>query len=203
MVAKGYKQEYGVDYKEVFAPVARHDTIKLVISLAAQHSWPIYQLDVKSAFLHGELEEQVFIDQPPGYVKFGSEHKVYKLKKALYGLKQAPRSWYSRIDAYFSKEGLKKCPYEHTLFSKFGDGAKMIIACLYVDDLIYTGNDSAMVENFKKSMMCEFEMSDLGMMHYFLGIEAVQSDAGIFLCQKKYVQDVRWTTLFTKESWAV
>ena len=97
LVAKGYKQEFGVDYKEVFALVARHDTIRLVIAMAAQNSWPIYQLDVKLAFLHGGLKEKVFIDQPPGYVKIGNEHKVYRLKKALYGLKQAPRAWYNHI----------------------------------------------------------------------------------------------------------
>jgi len=92
LVAKGYKQEFGVDYKEVFAPVARHDTVRLVIALATQHSWPIFQLDVKLAFLHGDLEEQVFIEQPPGYINFGNEHKVYRLKKAIYGLKQTPKS---------------------------------------------------------------------------------------------------------------
>ena len=100
-MAKGYKQEHGVDYTEVFAPVARHDTIKMVIALAAQNSWPIFQLDVKSAFLHGYLEEAVFIEQPSGYIKIGSEDKVYKLKKALYGLKQAPRAWYSTLKLSF------------------------------------------------------------------------------------------------------
>ncbi|KAA0037748.1 retrovirus-related Pol polyprotein from transposon TNT 1-94 [Cucumis melo var. makuwa] len=94
LVAKGYKQEFGIDYKEVFAPVARHDTIRLVVSLAVQNSWPIFQLDVKSAFLHGELQEKVFVDQPPGYVKVKDEHKVYRLKKTLYELKQAPRAWF-------------------------------------------------------------------------------------------------------------
>ncbi|GKV04614.1 hypothetical protein SLEP1_g16757 [Rubroshorea leprosula] len=98
------------------------DTIRLVIALAAQNSWLTYQFDVKSALLHGNLQEQVFIDQPLDYVKSGSKHKVYKLKKALYGLKQAPRAWYSRIDAYFLKEGFQKCLYEHTLYIKFGDG---------------------------------------------------------------------------------
>ncbi|RVW19208.1 Retrovirus-related Pol polyprotein from transposon RE2 [Vitis vinifera] len=98
LVAKGYKQEFGVDYKEVFAPVARHDTIRLVIALATQNSWPIFQLDVKSAFLHGNLEEQVFVDQSPGYIKVKNEHKVYRLKKALYGLKQAPRAWFQMKD---------------------------------------------------------------------------------------------------------
>lgn len=190
LVAKGYKQEFGVDYKEVFAPVARHDTIRLVIAMAAQNSWPIFQLDVKSAFLHGDLQKEVFIDQPPGYVKLGNEHKVYKLKKALYGLKQAPRAWYNRIETYFLKEGFQKCPYEHTLFIKTEDGGKMLIVCLYVDDLIYTGNNIEMFGSFKKSMMAEFEMSDLGMMHYFLGIEVVQSSTGIFISQKKYVREI-------------
>ncbi|GKV11116.1 hypothetical protein SLEP1_g22397 [Rubroshorea leprosula] len=148
-VAKGYKQEFGIDYQEVFAQVARMDTIRLVIALATQNSWPIYQLDVKSAFLHGNLQEQVFIDQPPNYVKSGFEHKVYRLKKALYGLKQAPRAWYSQIDAHFLKEGFQKCPYKHTLYIKFGDGGKLIIVCLYVDDLIYTKNDLGMLEKFK------------------------------------------------------
>lgn len=115
LVAKGYKQEYGVDYEEVFAPVARQETIRSVISLAALNSWPIFQLDVKSAFLHGELNEEVYVDQPPGYVKTGEENKVMRLKKALYGLKQAPRAWYNRINAYFLKQGFQKCPYEHTL----------------------------------------------------------------------------------------
>ena len=118
LVAKGYKQEFGVDYKEVFTPVARHDTIRLAIAMEAQNSWPIFQLDVKLAFLLGDLKEEVFIDQTPGYVKLGNEHKVYKLKKALYGLKQAPQAWYNRIETYFLKEGFQKCPYEYTLFYK-------------------------------------------------------------------------------------
>ena len=149
LVVKGYKQEYGIDYTEVFAPVARHDTIRLVIALATQNLWPIFQLDVKSTFLHGNLEEQVFVEQPLGHVKIGNEHKVYRLKKALYELKQAPRAWYSCIETYFLKEGFHKCPYEHTLFVKIGDKRKLLIICLYVDDLIFTGNDVVMFKNSK------------------------------------------------------
>lgn len=122
-------------------------------------------------------------------MKFGDEHKVYKLKKVLYGLKQTPRAWYSRIEAYFLKEDFQKCPYEHTLFIKIGDRGKMLIVCLYVDDLIYTGNVGAMFEIFKQSMMHEFDMSDLGMLHYFLGIEVVQTAVGIFISQKN-VQEI-------------
>ncbi|CAL5408817.1 unnamed protein product [Camellia sinensis] len=190
LVAKGYKQQLGIDYNEVFAPVARHDTIRLVIALAAQKSWPIFQLDVKSAFLHGDLQEEVYVDQPPGYVCQGNETKVYKLRKALYGLKQAPRAWYSRIEAYFLKSGFQKCPYEPTLFIKSESDGKLLIVCLYVDDLIYTGNDSAMFDAFKSSMMKEFAMTDLGMLHYFLGIEVIQSSDAIFLSQRKYAQDI-------------
>ncbi|CAL9029558.1 unnamed protein product [Prunus brigantina] len=178
LVAKGYCQQYGIDYAEVFAPVARLDTIRIVISLAAQKNWVIYQLDVKSAFLHGEINEEVFVDQPPGYEQKGHETKVYRLKKALYGLKQAPRAWYSRIESYFIKEGFNKCPYEHTLFIKTAEGGKILIVCLYVDDLIYTGNDATMFEQFKKSMMVEFDMTDLGKMRYFLGIEVIQGSMG-------------------------
>ncbi|GJY60111.1 retrovirus-related pol polyprotein from transposon TNT 1-94 [Tanacetum coccineum] len=188
LVAKGYKQVYGVDYKEVFSPVARHDTIRLVIALAAQNSWPIFHLDVKSAFLHGELKEQVFVSQPPGYVK--DIHKVYKLNKALYGLKQAPRAWYGRIEAYFTEQGFRKCPYKYSLFVKVEDRWRILMVCLYVDDLLFTGNDTVMFEKFKKSVMAEFDMSDLGRLHYFLGIEVVQSDAGIFISQRKYMQEI-------------
>jgi hypothetical protein len=190
LVAKGYSQQYGVDYTEVFAPVARWDTIRMVISLAAQKGWNVYQLDVKSAFLHGELNEQVFVDQPQGYVKKGDELKVYKLKRALYGLKQAPRAWYSRIEAYFTKEGFEKCPYEHTLFVKQSETGNILIVSLYVDDLIFTGNDENMFKEFKKSMEKEFNMSDLGKMHYFLGVEVIQNEEGIYICQRKYVKDL-------------
>ncbi|CAL5423091.1 unnamed protein product [Camellia sinensis] len=190
LIAKGYKQHLGIDYNEVFAPVARHDTIRLVIALAAPNSWPIFQLDVKSTFLYGDLQEEVYVDQPPGYVCQGNETKVYKLRKALYGLKQAPRAWYSRIEAYFLKSGFQKCPYEPTLFIKSESDGKLLIVCLYVDDLIYTGNDSAMFDAFKSSMMKEFAMTDLGMLHYFLGIEVIQSSDAIFLSQRKYAQDI-------------
>ena len=190
LAAKGHKQQPGIDYNEAFAPVARHDTIRLVIALAAQKSWPIFQLDVKSAFLHGDLQEEVYVDQPPGYVCQGNETKVYKLRKALYGLKQAPRAWYSHIEAYFLKSGFQKCPYEPTIFKKSESEGKLLIVCLYVDDLIYTGNDSAMFDAFKSSMMKEFAMTDLGMLHYFLGIEVIQSSDVIFLSQGKYAQDI-------------
>jgi Reverse transcriptase (RNA-dependent DNA polymerase) len=116
LVAKGYKKKAGIDYEVVFAPVARMETIRLLISLAAQNRWSIFQMDVKSVFLNGVLEEKVYIEQPSGYVNVGKEHMVLKLKKTLYGLKQTPRAWNTRINAYFKEHGFVQCPYEHALY---------------------------------------------------------------------------------------
>ena len=143
---------------------------------------------MKSVLLYGDLSEQVFIDQPPSYVKVGSEHNIYKLKKTLYRLKQIPCVWYSCIDAYFSKERFKKYPYEHMLFIKIGDGGKLLTICLLL--LIFTRNDSVTYEKFKKSMMTEFDICDLEKMHYFLSIEVVQFAVGILVSQRKCVQEI-------------
>lgn len=147
-------------------------------------------MDVKSAFLHGELNEDVYVEQPRGYEVEGSEDKVYKLHKALYGLKQAPRAWFSRIESYFVGKGFEKCPNEQTLFIKQSKEGKLLIVSLYVDDLIYTGDDEGMMSDFKASMMQAFDMTDLGMMKFFLVIEVMQQASGIFICQKKYATEV-------------
>lgn len=189
LVVKGYAQEYGVDYTEVFTPVARMDTVRMILALAAQKGWGVFQLDVKSAFLHGKLEEDVFVEQPQGYEVKGKENMVYKLHKALYGLKQAPRAWFSRIETYFINEGFTSSPSEQTLFIKRRED-KVLIVSVYVDDLLFTGNDDSMLEEFKCSMKKEFDMTDLEKMRYFLGIEVMQRDDGIFICQKKYAAEV-------------
>lgn len=190
LVAKGYSQEHGIDYTEVYAPVARMDTIRTIISTAARKAWDIYQLDVKSAFLHGLLVEDVYVQQPKGYVIEGEENKVYKLHKALYGLKQAPRAWFSRIEEYFVKEGFVKSQNEETLFLKTNKLANILFVSVYVDDLIYTGDNVSMMEDFKKSMQREFDMTDLGKMRYFLGIEVLQTSHGIHISQAKYALEV-------------
>jgi hypothetical protein len=189
LVAKGYSQQHGIDFDEVFAPVARWDNIRTILALAAKEGWKIFQLDVKSAFLHGELNEDIYVQQPLGYQK-GNGDKVYKLKKALYGLRQAPRAWYSRIETYFNDEQFIKCSHEHTLFVKYGAQKKILIVSLYVDDLICTGNDLKMIHEFKESMQKNFAMTDLGKMKYFLGVEVTQSDNGIFIHQAKYAAEI-------------
>lgn len=147
-------------------------------------------MDVKSAFLHGELNEDVYVEQPQGYEKKGNEHLVYKLHKALYGLKQAPRAWFSRIEAHFIGEGFQRCQSEQTLFMKRSREGKIIVVSVYVDDLIFTGDDEVMLSEFKNSMMREFDMTDLGRMRFFLGIEVLQESDGIYICQRKYALEV-------------
>ncbi|CAL2248615.1 unnamed protein product [Prunus armeniaca] len=186
LVAKGYSQKPGVYYNETFAPVAKLDTIRTLIALAAQKSWQLYQLDVKSAFLNGVLEEEVYVDQPEGFLIKGSESKVYKLHKALYGLKQAPRAWYSEIDGYFAECGFTKSQSEATLYVKTRGEASILILSIYVDDIVYTGNDQEMLEDFKKDMKEKYEMTDLGLLHHFLGMGVIQTPTSIFIHQKKY-----------------
>ncbi|KAL0561666.1 hypothetical protein IC582_002106 [Cucumis melo] len=190
LVAKGYSQRKGIDYDEVFAPVARLETIRLLIALAAQNNWKIFQMDVKLAFLKGYLEEEVYLEQPPGYSVKGQEDKVLKLKKALYGLKQAPRMWNSRINKYFLDNGYLRCPYEHSLYIKVNGHGDIVVVFLYVDDLIFTGNCASMVEDLKNEMTQEFEMTDIGLMSYYLGIEVKQSEEGIFIFQERYTREI-------------
>jgi hypothetical protein len=130
-------------------------------------------MDVKSTFLNGHLEEEVYVEQPQGYEVPGQENKVYRLKKALYGLKKAPRAWYSRIDSYLTQNGFQRSECEPTLYIKENQQGNMLIVFLYVDDLIFTGDFG--IEEFKSVMKDEFEMTDLGLMRYFLGIEVHQS----------------------------
>ncbi|KAL0295249.1 UNVERIFIED_CONTAM: Retrovirus-related Pol polyprotein from transposon RE2, partial [Sesamum radiatum] len=142
---------------------------------------------LQSTFLNGYIDEEIYVEQPQGFVAKGCEEKVLRLKKALYGLKQAPRAWYSRIDNYFMDRGFRRSLSEPTLYVK-RQGNNTLIVSLYVDDLIYTGNNEKMIQYFKEDMMKTFEMSDLGLMHFFLGIEINQEKEGIFICQKKYTE---------------
>ena len=190
---KGYKQKPGIDYHEVFAPANRIESVRMLVALAAQNKWKIYQMDVKLAFLNGFLEEEVYIDQLIGYVKEGSEGKVYRLKKALYGLKQDSRAWYTRIDSYLHDNGFVKCPDEHAIFFKSNVQGDMLLISLYVDDLISTGNNVSMFDEVKRAMIQEFEKIDMGLMSYYLGIEVNQMGDGIFLSQKKYASEILQT----------
>ncbi|XP_040956008.1 uncharacterized protein [Gossypium hirsutum] len=190
LVVKGYSQQQGVDFSETFAPVARLDTIRLLLALAAQKHLKVHHLDVKSAFLNGFLNEEIFIEQPEGFKVTGEEQKVYKLKKALYGLKQAPRAWYERIDGYLARLGFIKSISEPTLYVKKDQEETLLIVSLYVDDLLVIGCKDQLIEDFKKQMQHVFEMTDLGLMTYFLGMEIKQGSDGIFISQQTFASKV-------------
>jgi len=138
-------------------------------------------MDVKSAFLNGYLEEKVYVEQLIGYVRKDQEHKVLKLKIALHDLKQAQRAWNSRINRHFQANSFIKCPYEHALYTKKEKNRDFLLVCLYVDDLIFTKNNVRMIQEFKDSMIREFEMTDIGIMSYYLGIEVEQKEKKIYL----------------------
>jgi len=142
LVAKGFLQREGVDF-EVYAPVARVETIRLVVALANINNWSIHQMVVKYAFLNGPLNEEVFVTQPPGFDVKNHESKVYRLWKALYGLKQAPRAWNKRIDGFLNQIGFIKCVSEHGVYVRKDNSEGVIILCLYVDDLLITSNSEA------------------------------------------------------------
>jgi cell pole-organizing protein PopZ len=190
LVAKGYAQKSGIDYNETFAPVARLDTIRTLIALAAQKGWKLFQLDVKSAFLNGVLEEDVYVEQPEGFEVKNAGHKIYKLRKALYGLKQAPRAWYSEIDAYLSMCKFKRSTSEATLYTRSDREGNLIIVSIYVDDIVYTGSSERMLSEFKREMMQRYEMTDLGLLHHFLGMGILQTDQGVFIHQSKYAKSL-------------
>ncbi|GMI70512.1 hypothetical protein HRI_000720500 [Hibiscus trionum] len=188
LVARGFTQTYGLDYEETFAPVAKLNTIRVLLSIAVNLEWPLIQLDVKNAFLNGELNEEVYMDFPPGFE--GSKGQVCKLKKSLYGLKQSPRAWFNRFAKAMTSRLYIQGQADHTLFYKHTDNGKCCILIVYVDDIILTGDDSIEIERLKEFLSLEFQLKDLGNLRYFLGMEVARSKAGISISQRKYVLDL-------------
>jgi hypothetical protein len=172
------------------------DNARTLLAITTQHKWQVYQMDVKSTFLNGVLEEEVYVDQPHGFEVKEHPTKVYRLKKALYGLKQAPRSWYNRIDTYLIKSGFSRSQNEPTLYTKIDQQGKILIVCLYVDDMIYTGNLE--LTSFKHAMQSEFEMIDLGIMKFFWGLRLINQPKGFLSVSKSMQQtsskDSTWKT---------
>ncbi|KAK2370913.1 putative mitochondrial protein [Trifolium repens] len=189
LVAQGYTQIEGLDFDETFAPVARLESIRLLLGVACILKFKLYQMDVKSAFLNGYLQEEVYVEQPKGFVDPEHPNYVYKLKKALYGLKQAPRAWYERLTQFLEEQGYRKGGSDKTLFVKQEKG-KFIIAQIYVDDIVFGGMSNTMVQHFVQQMQSEFEMSLVGELTYFLGLQIKQMDDTIFISQSKYARNI-------------
>jgi hypothetical protein len=188
LVARGFTQKPAIDFNETFSLVACMDIVRTVLAIVVQYKWSVFQMDVKSTFLNGNLEEEVYVEQTQGYEVPGHEDKVYILKKVLYGLKQDPRVWYNHIDSYLTQNGFLRSESEPTLYIIENHQGNMLIVFLYVDDLIFKNNFG--IEEFKSVMKDEFEMTHLGFIRYFLGIEVHQYKTGIFISQSKYAHEI-------------
>ena len=190
LVAKGFTQTYGIDYTETFAPVAKLNTIRVLLSVAVNLDWELHQLDVKNAFLNGDLEEEVYMSQPPGFEEPLKTNTVCKLNKSLYGLKQSPRAWFNRFLKVVKGFGYSQGQTDHTLFVKHSEIGKMAVLIVYVDDIIITGNHIEEINSMKRMLAKEFEVKDLGTLKYFLGMEFARSKKGISVSQRKYTLDL-------------
>ncbi|GJQ95686.1 retrovirus-related pol polyprotein from transposon TNT 1-94 [Tanacetum coccineum] len=185
LVAKGYRQEEGIDFEESFAPVARIEAIRIFIANAATKNMIIYQMDVKTAFLNGDLQEEVFVSQPEGFEDQDNPTHVYRLKKALYGLKQAPRAWYDTLSKFLLANNFFKDVVDPMLFTR-KSGKHILLVQIYVDDIIFASTDHNACNIFSKEMSSKFQMSMMGQMSFFLGLQVSQSPGGIFINQAKY-----------------
>lgn len=189
IVAKGYAQKEGVDYTKTFAPTTKWGTSRTLFSLAAQKGWHIHHMDVKTTFLNGDLKD-VYMVQPRGFIVKGQKQKVCKLVKSLYGLKQVPRAWYEKLTENLLNLNYKNFNLDDaTLFVK-KVGRSVVYLVVYVDDLLITGNNDDYIVCIKKELKKVFDMIDLGLLHYYLGIEVIQNPKFIFISQKKYIGEL-------------
>ncbi|GKA66494.1 putative ribonuclease H-like domain-containing protein [Tanacetum coccineum] len=189
LVAQGHTQEEGIDYDEVFAPVARIEAIRLFLAYASFKYFVVYQMDVKSAFLYGKIEEEVYVCQPPGFEDPHFPDKVYKVEKALYGLHQAPRAWYETLSTYLLDNGFYKGQFDKTLFIKIHRDDILLVQ-VYVDDIIFGSTKKELSIEFEKLMHDKFQMSSMGELSFFLGLQVKQKSDGIFISQDKYVAEI-------------
>jgi hypothetical protein len=189
LVPKGYSQVEGLDFGETYAPVARLESIRILLAYATYHGFKVYQMDVKSTFLNGPIKEEVYVEKPLGFEDSEYPNHVYKLSKALYGLKQAPRAWYECLRDFLITNGFKVRKVDPTLFTK--TIAKDLFVCqIYVDDIIFGSTNKSTCEEFSRIMIQKLKMSMMGELKYFLGFQVKQLQDGTFNSQTKYIQDI-------------
>ncbi|XP_068340362.1 uncharacterized mitochondrial protein AtMg00810-like [Pyrus communis] len=176
-------------YKETFAPVAKMNTVRVLLSVAINNAWPLFQMDVKNDFLHGELEEKVFMKLPPGHPQSNNPEMVCKFHKSIYGLKQSPRAWYTKLSHVLERVGFCWSNADSSLFVCSSTSGNLMVL-IYVDDLIVTGDNMSEISALKQHLNHKFVIKDLNILKYFLGIEMAHSHKGCFLNQRKYVIDL-------------
>ena len=161
MVAKGYTQQYGLDYYDTFSPVAKIASVRLLLSMATMRSWPLFQLDIKNVFLHGDLAEEVYMEQPPSFVAQGESGLVCKLHRSLYGLKQSPRAWFSRFSSVVQEFDMIRSAADHSVFYHHSSTRKCIYLIVYVDDIVISGTDQDGIQKLKQHLFSHFQTKKL------------------------------------------
>ena len=187
LVTKGFNQKYGIDYEETFSPVVKMPTIRCILAIASYNKWPVYQLDVNNAFLHGDLKEEVYMKVPLGFPN--PHNKVCKLNKSLYGLKQASRQWFARLVEELTTQGFLQSKNDYSLFIKRAD-SDITVAAVYVDDIVLTGTNIHAINSLKQHLHQIFSIKDLGILHYFLGIEVAYLPEGVLMSQHKFSKEL-------------
>jgi hypothetical protein len=188
LVAQGFSQVEGLDFGETFTPVARLEVIKILLAFAASKKFKLYQMDMKSAFLNGVIQEEVYVRQPTSFENLKYSSRVYDLLKTLYGLKQAPRAWYSRLKMFSLEHGYVVGSVDKIIFT-LNHGTDFLLVQIYVDDIIFDGPSHTLVSRFQEMMESEFQMSMMGELTFFLGIQVKQTKQGTFVHQAKYTKD--------------
>uniref|UniRef100_A0A2N9GHZ2 Integrase catalytic domain-containing protein n=1 Tax=Fagus sylvatica TaxID=28930 RepID=A0A2N9GHZ2_FAGSY len=189
LVAKGFHQQYGIDFAETFSPVIKPPTVRLILSLAVSLKWPLRQLDVKNAFLHGTLKEEVYMTQPQGYVDSAHPNYVCRLHKSIYGLKQAPRAWFESFTSQLLHLGFTASAADSSLFI-YKTPTVIAYLLLYVDDIVLTSNTPSFLDHLIQQLSTVFDLKDLGNLHYFLGLQVSRTASSLFIRQTKYAQDL-------------
>ena len=187
LVAKVFSQVLSIDYTKTFSLVEKMNSIHLTLAIEVAQRWVVHQMDVKSAFLKGDLYEEIYMEKPQGFIHDAT--LVCKLKKSIYGLKQAPRAWYAKMDSFLLSKGFTKYHSNLNVYILQRDDSHFLLV-LYVDDLIIAGSTASIIDNVKATLQDRILMKNLGLLHYFLGIEIHQSSSGITLSQPKYALDL-------------
>ena len=189
LIAKGFKQEKGVDFDEIFSPVVKMATLRCVLGLVACQDMELVQMDVKTTFLHGDLHEDIYMQQPEGFVHVGKEQLVCKLKKSLYGLKQAPREWYHKFDAFMRSQEFVRSDMDHCLYTKKATDGNLVILILYVDDMLLASRNRHELATIRMKLHEAFDMKNLGDARHILGMRITcdRSRGLLWLSQKEYV----------------